>query len=65
MYAYLTAGGSRKLAGEKLNLHPNTVKYRIDRAVAHRGREIGADRLDVELALLCHWYGEAVLGPPI
>ena len=66
LYAYLTAGGSRKLAGEKLNLHPNTVKYRIDRAVARRGREIGADRLDVELALLlCHWYGEAVLGPPI
>ncbi len=66
LYAYLSAGGSRKGAGERLNLHPNTVKYRIDRAVARRGREIGADRLDVELALvLCHWYGEAVLGPSV
>jgi hypothetical protein len=33
-------------------------------AVARRGREIGSDRLDVELALLaCHWYGGAVLQP--
>ena len=32
------------------------------RAVERRGREIGGDRLDVELALLaCHWYGAAVL----
>jgi GGDEF-like domain/PucR C-terminal helix-turn-helix domain len=61
---YLACGGSYKLAAEELNLHFNSVKYRVGRAVARRGREIGADRLDVELALLaCHWYGSAVLRP--
>ena len=33
-------------------MHPNSVKYRVPRAVARRGREIDADRLDVEVALL-------------
>ncbi len=57
----LSSDGSYKLAAERLNLHPNTVKYRVGRAVAQRSRAIGADRLDVELALLlCHWYGSAV-----
>jgi DNA-binding PucR family transcriptional regulator len=59
---YLACGCSYKVAAEELNLHFNSVKYRVARAVARRGREIGADRLDVELALLaCHWYGTAVL----
>jgi DNA-binding PucR family transcriptional regulator len=59
---YLACGCSYKVAAEELNLHFNSVKYRVGRAVARRGREIGADRLDVELALLaCHWYGGAVL----
>ncbi len=58
---FLTGDGSYKLAAERLNLHSNTVKYRVGRAVARRGRAIGADRLDVELALLlCHWYGSVV-----
>ena len=49
---------------EALNLHFDSVKYRVGRAVARRGREITGDRLDVELALLvCHWYGGAVLQP--
>jgi hypothetical protein len=61
---YLACGCSYKLAAEELNLHFNSVKYRVGRAVARRGREIGSDRLDVELALLaCHWYGSAVLQP--
>ncbi len=63
---YLGSGGSYKVAAEELNLHFNSVKYRVARAVDRRGREIssaiGGDRLDVELALLaCHWYGSAVL----
>jgi hypothetical protein len=63
---YLACGGSYKVAAEQLNLHFNSVKYRVARAVERRGREIGnaigGDRLDVELALLaCHWYGAAVL----
>ena len=61
---FLGCGSSYKLAAEGLNLHFNSVKYRVGRAVARRGREIGNDRLDVELALLaCHWYGSAVLQP--
>ena len=59
---YLACGGSYKVAAEQLNLHFYSVKYRVARAVERRGREIGGDRLDVELALLaCHWYGAAVL----
>ena len=49
---------------EALDLHFSSVKYQVGRAVARRGREIGSDRLDVELALLvCHWYGGAGLQP--
>ena len=59
---FLGCGSSYKQAAEELNLHFNTVKYRVGRAVARRGRGIGSDRLDVELALLtCYWYGAAVL----
>jgi len=65
---FLGCGSSYKMAAEELNLHFNTVKYRVGRAVARRGSEIGSprfeDRLDVELALLvCHWYGPVVLRP--
>ena len=61
---FLGCGSSYKMAADELTLHFNTVKYRVGRAVARRGTEIGADRLDVELALLiCHWYGSAVLRP--
>jgi DNA-binding PucR family transcriptional regulator len=59
---FLGCGSSYTQAAEELNLHFNTVKYRVRRAIARRGRGIGSDRLDVELALLaCHWYGAAVL----
>jgi PucR C-terminal helix-turn-helix domain/GGDEF-like domain len=61
---FLACGSSYKVAAEELNLHFNSVKYRVGRAVERRGREISGDRLDVELALLaCHWYGAAVLQP--
>jgi DNA-binding PucR family transcriptional regulator len=61
---YLGCDTSYRLAADELCLHFNTVKYRVGRAVARRGRPISKDRFDVELALLlCHWYGEAVLPP--
>ncbi len=61
---FLRCGCSYKLAAEELDLHFNSVKYRISRAVARRGRLIDSDRLDVELALvLCQWFGKAVLQP--
>ena len=61
---FLGCGSSYKQAADELNLHFNSVKYRVGRAIARRGRDVGTDRLDVELALLaCHWYGAAVLQP--
>jgi DNA-binding PucR family transcriptional regulator len=62
---FLGCGSSNRLAAEELVLHYNTVKYRVGRALARRGRSITNDRFDIELALLlCHWYGEAILLPP-
>ena len=61
---FLRCGSSYKQAADELNLHFNTVKYRVGRAVARRGREVADGRLDVEVALLvCHWYDAAVLPP--
>jgi DNA-binding PucR family transcriptional regulator len=61
---FLRCGSSYKQAADELNLHFNTVKYRVGRAVARRGRDVATDRLDVEVALLvCHWYGTEVLRP--
>ncbi|MEB3983292.1 helix-turn-helix domain-containing protein [Mycobacterium sp. 663a-19] len=55
---FLGCGSSFKTAAEELSIHSSTVKYRVRCAIDRRGRPIGADRLDVELALLlCHWYG--------
>jgi DNA-binding PucR family transcriptional regulator len=62
---FLRCGSSYKLAAEELTLHFNTVRYRVGRAVARRGRPIDNDRLDVEVALLlCQLYGPAVLQSP-
>ncbi|KXP00278.1 Uncharacterised protein (plasmid) [Tsukamurella tyrosinosolvens] len=48
---FLRTGGSFKATAEQQLMHANSVKYRVRRAVARRGREIGDDRLDVEVAL--------------
>jgi sugar diacid utilization regulator len=59
---FLRCGASYKLAADELNLHFNSVKYRVGRAVVRRGRPITQDRLDVEMALLAtQWLGAAVL----
>lgn len=56
--------GNYKTAADELNLHFNSVKYRVLRATERRGRPVAEDRLDVELALMiCHWLGAAVLQP--
>jgi DNA-binding PucR family transcriptional regulator len=61
---FLRCGASYKLAGQELDLHFNSVKYRVNRAVVRRGRPISGDRLDVEMALLAtQWFGAAVLQP--
>jgi DNA-binding NarL/FixJ family response regulator len=59
---FLRSGASYKAAADELHLHSNSVKYRVQRAIERRGRPIGDDRLDVEIALLiCQWFGRAVL----
>jgi DNA-binding PucR family transcriptional regulator len=59
---FLRCGSSYKLAAEELNLHFNTVRYRVGRAITRLGRPMDDDRLDVEVALLlCQWYGAAIL----
>ena len=61
---FLQEGASYTAAATKLMLHPNSVRYRVNRAVERRGRPIGDDRLDVELALLaCSHFRQAVLAP--
>jgi DNA-binding PucR family transcriptional regulator len=61
---FLRCGASYKVAGQELDLHFNSVKYRVNRAVVRRGRPIAEDRLDVEMALLAtEWFGAAVLQP--
>jgi DNA-binding PucR family transcriptional regulator len=53
-----------KTAAEELNLHFDSVKYRVLRATERRGKPITDDRLDVECALLvCRWFATAVLDP--
>ncbi|MFE7742620.1 PucR family transcriptional regulator [Nocardia sp. NPDC057455] len=62
LQVFLRAGSSYKAAAAELDLHSNSVKYRVGRAISRRGRPIAEDRLDVELALLiCHWYGPSIL----
>jgi DNA-binding PucR family transcriptional regulator len=62
MRVFFGEGSSYKGAAERLNLHHNSVKYRVDRAIERRGRLIGDDRIDVEIALLVgHHLGSAVL----
>lgn len=62
LLVFLSEGGSFRAAGERLHVHRNTVKYRVDRAIEVRGRDLDDDRFNLELALLaCQWLGQAVL----
>src|SRR5450756_1270242 len=55
---FLAVGSSYTAAATELTMHKNSVKYRVERASQERGRPIGHDRMDVELALAaCHWLG--------
>lgn len=48
---YLQQGGDATAAGERLNLHPNTVRYRIRQAEKKLGHPITQQRVHIELAL--------------
>lgn len=59
---FLSLGSSYTAAAEQLVLHPNSVRYRVNRAIERRGRPIGEGRIDIELALLaCRHFQQAVL----
>lgn len=62
LWTFLDHRRSYLATAERLHLHRNTVKYRVDKAVRARGRGLDEDRLDLELALLaCRYLGAAVL----
>jgi DNA-binding PucR family transcriptional regulator len=59
---FLHESGSFVATADRLTLHKNTVRYRIGKAEESLGRPLGADRLQVELALLAaQWLGSTVL----
>jgi DNA-binding PucR family transcriptional regulator len=61
---FLQENGSYKATAERLNLHKNTVQYRVRKAEESLSHPIARDRLRIELALLAaQWLGAAVLRP--
>lgn len=65
VHAFLGEQGSYTATAERLHLHKNTVRYRLERATEARGRPLDDDRLDLELALVAaRWLGSAVLTVP-
>ncbi len=61
---FLRCGSSYKTAAEELDLHFNTVKYRVGRASPGAAVPSKRTASTSRLALLaCQWYGQAVLHP--
>lgn len=59
---FLAQQSSFPATASLLNVHKNTVRYRVEKAAEIRGRPLDEDRLDLELALVaCEWLGETVL----
>jgi hypothetical protein len=48
---YLRENRSRTRAASRLKVHPNTVSYRVRQAEELLGRDLGADSLDLQVAL--------------
>ena len=62
LLTFLGEKGSYTATAERVHLHKNTVKYRIDKAIEERGRPLDDERLELELALVaCRWLGAGVL----
>jgi DNA-binding PucR family transcriptional regulator len=59
---YLACGANAREAAERLNMHKNTVHYRLARIEELLGRPITERRLELEVALmLAHTLGDRVL----
>jgi DNA-binding PucR family transcriptional regulator len=50
--AWLAEGGNARRAAERMNVHKNTVLYRLQRAQQILGRPLDQDRGELELALI-------------
>ncbi|MDX2935533.1 PucR family transcriptional regulator [Streptomyces ipomoeae] len=62
LLVFLAERGSHTATADRLHLHKNTVKYRVDKAARLRGKPLDQDRLDLELALIaCEFLGATVL----
>ncbi|MCW2856849.1 MAG: hypothetical protein JWR52_2464 [Marmoricola sp.] len=62
LQVFLSEKGSFTATAERIHLHKNTVKYRVDKAVEERGRPLDDERLELELALIAaRWLGGSVL----
>lgn len=62
LLTYLECGSSYTATAARHALHKNSVKYRVERALDQRGRPLGDDRIDVELALVaCRWLRGRIL----
>ncbi|SDC48284.1 PucR family transcriptional regulator [Rhodococcus tukisamuensis] len=60
---FLANGSSYTATADQLNMHKNSVVYRLRKAEDQLGHKLRDGRLDLEVALaLCHWLGAAVLG---
>lgn len=59
---FLSLGGSHTAAAAELNLHKNSVQYRVRKAEDDLGRPLHSNRSDIQLALdACRRLGGAVL----
>jgi DNA-binding PucR family transcriptional regulator len=64
LLVFLAEKGSYLSTAERIHLHKNTVKYRVDKALEERGRPLDDERLELELALVaCRWLAGSVLVP--
>lgn len=62
LLVFLQEKGSYLAAADRLQMHKNTVKYRIDKAVDERGRPLDEERLELQLALIaCTRLGKSVI----
>lgn len=60
--AFLSSGASFTATADALDIHKNTVHYRIEKAEEVLGRPLRESPIELQLALLaCHWMREAVL----
>lgn len=59
---FLAEKGSYTATADRVHLHKNTVRYRVDKAIEERGRPLDDERLELELALIAaRWLGDSVL----